>query len=168
MTEFANMTDKRRVFIEEYLICWNGTEAARRANYAHPRQEASRLLSNADIAGIVAARIQEKAMSADEVLGHLADVARFDIGSVIGKGGVLDLDKAKSEGYTSFLSKLKWTKAGIEIEAYDKMHALELIGKHMAMWVERHEVTGKDGEPLTSGLERALDRAFDRQVPDAE
>lgn len=29
----ADLTDKQRVFIEEYLRCWNATEAARRAGY---------------------------------------------------------------------------------------------------------------------------------------
>ena len=43
------LTYKRKVFVEEYLKCWNGAEAARRAGYAYPRREACRLLTNADI-----------------------------------------------------------------------------------------------------------------------
>lgn len=149
MTELSELTDKRRVFVEEYLRCWNGTEAARRAEYAYPRREASRLLSNADIRELIDERIREKAMSADEVLAHLADIARFDVGDVVGPGGVLDLDEAKRNDKTRFLSKLEWTKNGIKVEAYDKMDALELLGKHLAMFIDRHEVTGRDGEPLT-------------------
>jgi len=142
-------TDKRRVFVEEYLRCWNGTEAARRAGYAWPRREASRLLSNVDIREIVEGRIREKAMSADEVLVHLADIARFDAGLLLGKAGVIDWDKAKEQGHTRFVKKLDWAATGgLKVEMYDKMDALELLGKHQAMWVERREVSGPGGAAI--------------------
>jgi phage terminase small subunit len=35
-----------------------------------------------------------------------------------------------------------------EIKAWDKNSALEKLGKHLKMFVERHELTGKDGEKL--------------------
>ena len=36
-----------------------------------------------------------------------------------------------------------------EIRHWDKNSALEKIGKHLKMFVERHELTGKNGEPLS-------------------
>jgi len=36
----------------------------------------------------------------------------------------------------------------VKLKLIDKIRALELIGKHLAMWVERHEHTGKDGSPI--------------------
>jgi len=36
----------------------------------------------------------------------------------------------------------------VKLKLIDKIRALELIGKHLAMWVERHEHTGKDGGPI--------------------
>jgi len=136
------LTNKRRVFVEEYLRCWNGTEAARRAGYAYPEQEAYRLLRNAEVVEAVADRIREKAMSADEVLAHLADIARFDAGLLMGKAGVLDWDTAKERGYTTFVKKIDWTPASLKVEMYDKLEALELLGKHQAMWIERHRHEG--------------------------
>ena len=141
MTEISDLTDKRRVFVEEYLCCWNGTEAARRAEYAYPRREASRLLSNVDIRALIEERVAEKAMSADEALAHLADIARFDIGRVVGKGGVIDLDAAKEADQTRHLKRLEWTPQGIKLEAYDKLEALEKIGKAHGLYIERRDIT---------------------------
>ena len=154
MANGNGLTDKRQVFVEEYLKCWNGAEAARRAEYAYPRREAHRLLTNADIAEIIQERIREKAMGADEVLAHLADIARFDMGSVIGKGGVLNLDDARQNGSTGMLKSIQWTKGGVKVEAYDKLEALEKLGKHLAMWVNRHEITGADGSAILIHLDR--------------
>lgn len=36
-----------------------------------------------------------------------------------------------------------------ETKHWDKNSALEKIGKHLKMFVERHELTGKNGEPLS-------------------
>lgn len=74
--------NKQRVFIEEYLQCWNATEAAKRAGYS-PKTAYSighDNLRKPEIAAHIRARIEEKAMSADEVLLSLAEHARSNIG----------------------------------------------------------------------------------------
>lgn len=149
MTELDELTDKRRVFVEEYLQCWNGSEAARRAGYAYPGREAYRLLKNDVIQEIVQERIREKAMSADEVLVHLADVARFDPGLIFGKVGIIDWDQAKRDSLTRFVKKVEWSTTGLKVEFHDRMEALELLGKHHRLFAERHEFSGPGGEPLT-------------------
>lgn len=53
------LTHKRRVFIEEYLTCWNGAEAARRAGYKFPRRQASYLLTIPAIRNVVEERISD-------------------------------------------------------------------------------------------------------------
>jgi hypothetical protein len=136
----GRLTTKQRVFVEEYLRCWNGAEAARRAGYKKPYISACENLRKPYIADIIAERIKEKAMSADEILAHLSDIARFDSGLLLGKAGVVDWDEAKDQGHTRFVKKLEWTQNGLKIEVYDKMEALELLGKHQAMWIERQQV----------------------------
>ena len=76
------LSNKQRVFVEEYLQCWNATEAARRAGYS-PKTAYSigqENLRKPEIAAAVKARINEKTMQADEVLARLSEQGRADIG----------------------------------------------------------------------------------------
>ena len=136
----GKLTNKQRAFIETYLTCWNGAEAARKAGYAHPRNSASENLAKPYIREYIRKRLSALTMSADEVLSRLADQARGDIGDLIGKGGVIDLEKAKEEGKTHLLKSIAWTKQGIRIEMQSQQHALELIGKHHGLFVDRKEI----------------------------
>ena len=137
---------KRAVWLNEYLQCWNATEAARRAKYKHPNTMGPRIKKELETE--IAERVREKAMGADEVLAHLGDIARFDIGHVIGKGGVVNLEAAKEAHQTRHLKKVKWTPGAIELEAYDRLDALKTIAKHLGMFVERHEHSGPGGGPI--------------------
>jgi len=146
------LTNKRRVFIEQYLQCWNGAEAARLADYAHPRQEASRLLSNVDIRAAIEARVADLAMGADEALIRLSDMARGTIEDFVlfdGSGSRIwriDLEKARDAGKLHVLKKLTYDSVGFPtIELYDAQRALELILKAHGAFKDTVEVTGRDG-----------------------
>lgn len=71
-----SLTNKRRVFVEEYLRCWNASEAARRAEYKCPRMAGSRLMTNDDIQTYIQVRLADLVMCANEVLTRLAGIAR--------------------------------------------------------------------------------------------
>lgn len=43
---------------------------------------------------------------------------------------------------------IKQTQAGIEIKLQDQGKALENVAKHLGMFTEKHEITGKDGAPI--------------------
>lgn len=73
---------KRRKFALEYLACLNATEAARRAGYRTPRQEGSRLLTNADIAAAVEAGFAQS-MGRHEALHRVAEIARATMADFI-------------------------------------------------------------------------------------
>ena len=75
----TRLTNKQKVFVEEYLQCWNATEAARRAGYKHPNSRGPENVVKRSIQAKIVERLAEKAMAADEVLEQLA--AR-------GKGGI--------------------------------------------------------------------------------
>jgi phage terminase small subunit len=49
---------------------------------------------------------------------------------------------------------VKQTAAGIEIKMRDQDKAMENVAKHLGMFVDRTEVTGKDGEPFTITIKR--------------
>lgn len=78
---YHHVNNRQRVFVEEYLQCWNATEAARRSGYQGDANTVGpRLLANVGIATAIQARISEKALCADEVLSRLGEHARGDIG----------------------------------------------------------------------------------------
>jgi len=47
------------------------------------------------------------------------------------------------------ISEVSNTKDGIKIKLHDKLGALEKIGKHLAMFTDRTEISGKGGGPLS-------------------
>ncbi len=140
------LTIKRRAFIEEYLRCWNATEAARLAGYKHPRQMGSHLLSILDIQEQVEKRLGEKAMSADEVLTRLAEQARGDIDECLitdHNVTMVDWAKLKERGLTHLVKKFKQTKQGVEVEFYDAQSALVHLGRHHKLFTDKTEISGQ-------------------------
>lgn len=140
------LTNKRRVFIEEYLRCWNATEAATIADYAHPGSQGHRLLNIVEITEEIDRRIDEKAMGADEVLNRLAEQARGDIDEclTVDHGIVMvDWEKLKAKGLTHLVKKFKQTKAGIEVEFYDAQSALVHLGRHHKLFTDKTEHSGQ-------------------------
>lgn len=144
------LKDQQAVFINAYLRHFNATRAAIEAGYSEKtaRQQGSRLLSNADIASRVRAHIEADAMSTSEVLFHLAQIARGDFDDIADSSGTLDMHKARQTGKTNLIKRVK-TKSittedsdisETEVEAYDRLRALELIGKHLKMWTEKVQI----------------------------
>ena len=71
------LTRKQQIFVDEYLKCFNASEAARRAGYTGKADVIGcQLLSNISIKALIDARIAESHMSADEALRLLAEMAR--------------------------------------------------------------------------------------------
>jgi len=156
-TSPLHLTNRQRIFVEEYLICWNATEAARRANYKHPNKQGPALLVNLGIQGLIEQRISEKAMSADEVLIRLADMARSDMGDFLdisGMGFNIDLAKAKELGLTKLIKKVKQRTTitsdrdgneeenhWIEFEIYDAQAALDKLARHHSLYNDNIDIT---------------------------
>lgn len=171
---------KHAVFIEEYLRDFNGTQAAIRAGYS-PKSAysiSSELLKNPEIAGELKRNLDERLMTADEVLKRLADMARGDMGNFLDISSMsfqLDLKKAKDLGLTHLIRRVKQRTVTavdrdgheeetntIEIELYDAQQALALIARYHGLLVDRSEITGAGGRDLvdTDRLELALRRVY--------
>ena len=147
------LSKKRKVFIEEYLQCWNASEAARRAEYRHPGQAGHSLLKVLEIQEAIEARVTEKCMSANEVLIRLADMARSDIGELVDvrEDGSWAIDWETAEGRTHLIKSVRDTKHGVAFELYDAQVALEKIGRAHGLFKERHELSGPGGGPIEVG-----------------
>lgn len=98
----AKLSAKQQQFINEYLVCWNATDAYMRAYAVADRTVAasngSRLLKNAEISTAISARLSESAMSADEVLRRLAEQARNEHGKYINTKPRLDIVAMAKDG----------------------------------------------------------------------
>lgn len=164
------LTPKQQAFVDEYLQCWNASEAARKAGYAEKsaRVAGHRLLTNANISAEIALRVADRAMSADEVLIRLAEQARAsvedftDVKDGIPNGLYLNFEKAKAAGKLGLIKKLKYNLQGYpEIELYDAQAALVHIGKHLGMFTDRQEISGPGGQPIRheARIEHGIDGA---------
>lgn len=143
------LTVKQQRFIDEYVVCLNGTEAARRAKYegddATLAVVASQNLRKHYIVSAINERLNQFAMPANEVLVHLTDIARGDIADVVNGVGATDLDEAKLRGKSHLVKKYKVKVTNItegtgkdtverqiietEVEMYSRLDALQTLAK---------------------------------------
>lgn len=166
------LTPKQRRFVAEYLVDLNATQAAIRAGYSTKtaKVQGARLLTKADLQRAVSegmAKRQERLeVKADDVLRELLRVAMADLGKAYdGNGHLLpihdipeDTRRAMAgvkvfdefEGYGKERTKIGEVR---EVRFWDKNKALELLGKHLKLFVERLEHTGKDGGPIKTEAE---------------
>lgn len=146
------LTNKRRVFIEEYLTCWNATEAARRAGYKYPNKQGPRLLVNVGIQAEIQERLEEKKMSADEVLTRLKAQAVTDPTEFIDENGIIDwkaLKEAVKERGGPLVKKITHYKGKrSSIELYDAQAALALLGRHHQLFADRQIIERKGFLPV--------------------
>ena len=143
------------MFIEEYLITWNASEAARRAGYS---EKSSRVighenLTKPDIAAEIDRRVAERTMTANEVLIGLADHARADLGLWLSDDGAVDLAAMKRDKATRNIRKVKrtersgtnkdggtWSIVTGEVELYDALAAKQLIARHHGLFNDKLDV----------------------------
>lgn len=119
MITTQELTDKQARFCEEYLIDLNATQAAIRAGYSEKtaREQAAQNLSKLNI--------QEKIA---ELKAERSKRTEMTQDSVIQE--LAAVARAEVKG----------------VRAVDKLKALELLGKHLGMFVERYEVNAAEIE----------------------
>lgn len=171
----GRISPKVKRFIQEYLVDLNGTQAAIRAGYSErsARQHAVLMLSKPHIAAAVAEAQQQRAqrteITQDMVLRELAKIGFSDIRKVVRWGnttvrtevddegnqvevpyhGIALVDSSEIDDDTAAaIAKVAEGKFGLQVDLYDKPRALVEIGRHLGMFKERVELTGKDGAPI--------------------
>jgi phage terminase small subunit len=149
----ASLNERQSKFCREYVRLLNATQAAIEAGYSEKtaRQMGSENLSKPDIRAEIDKLMAEQSMLSSEVLLRLTKHAQLDMTQYIEKYGIfmtVDIEALKRDGLGHLIKKLKPTKYGTEVEFHDVQTALLALGKHHKLFVERHEHTGKDGEPI--------------------
>jgi len=166
----SKLTARQQRFVVEYLVDLNATQAAIRAGYtpSAARGTASRLLDDPRVQSEIqagqdrrAARVEVKA---DTVLRELLRLATIDVVKAFGPDGkLLALDQMPEEvrraiasvevvelfpnaspqpmlddGGTAPALKPRLVK----LKFWDKPKALELLGKHLGLFVEKLQLSG--------------------------
>jgi phage terminase small subunit len=140
------LSAKQSAFVEEYLRCWNATDAYQaiypKSSRDGARASAARLLANVSIAEEIQRRVDERAMSANEVLDRLAEQARAAYSAYLTVDGV-DLQRMVDDGKAHLIKGIKDTQYGRVIEFHDAQTALVTIGKHHKLWTDNVHQSGE-------------------------
>lgn len=163
------LTPKQERFVAEYLIDLNATQAAIRAGYSVKTapEQASRLLMNVKVAEAVQmamkAREQRTEITQDRVLKELAKLGfanMQDYMSVTQEGepfaDLSKLTRDQAAAITEFTVEDFTEGRGddardvrrVKFKLADKRAALVDIGKHLGMFKDKLELTGKDAGPI--------------------
>ena len=152
------MTEKQKIFADEYLIDLNATRAYRKAYPSVKKDETaaqagSRMLRNVKVAEYIAERMQARQerteITQDKVLEELAAIAfarATDYAEVKDDQVIIKDTSGLSENQIKAIAGIMQSKFGIELKLNDKEKALELLGRHLGMFKDRVEVSGLEEE----------------------
>ncbi|MFC3227351.1 terminase small subunit [Marinibaculum pumilum] len=160
------MTPKQKRFVASYLVTGNATQAAIDAGYSE--KTAARIGSEnlrkpviaSEIAEAEARRAERVEINADQVVLELRRIGMSDPRALFDADGRLlpvkdwpdDIARAVSS-FEVVTKRIPGTDP-VEVEHvakvrfWPKTDALGLLGKHLGMFVNRHELTGKGGGPI--------------------
>jgi len=148
------VTEKQKIFADEYLIDLNATLAYKMAypnvkNDAVAAAAAARLLRNVKVAKYITERMEERQrrteITQDMVLQELAAIAFARVTDYVsvmgGMAQVKDTDQL-SDSQIAAIAGIKETQNGIEVKLGSKEKTLELLGRHLGMWNDKLDVAG--------------------------
>jgi phage terminase small subunit len=161
MTDTAPLTPKQDQFVKEYLVDLNATQAAIRAGYSAKtaNEQGSRLLANAKVSAAIAearAEVSEKTgVKIERVLQEMARLGFSDLRRVFTPGGNLISPEDWDDDTAAAISSVKVVTRPTgetaedgsrivehvhEIKLWDKNSALDKLGKHLGMFIDRGEM----------------------------
>jgi len=157
----SGLTARQANFVNEYLIWFNATKAAKLAGYTGNNNTLAvtgyELLRNPKISEAISRRLSESAMSADEVLMRQAEIARSDIGEFLeqtedGEVSIRLTDaKTNAPKRTHLIKRITQrkvvrtmkdmteTETTLTLELHDAQAAQVQLGKHHKLWTDRIE-----------------------------
>lgn len=157
------LTDKQKRFCEEYLIDLNATQAAIRAGYKEKTAYAQgqRLLKKVEAQEYLQQLMDERSkrteITADRVLRELAAIAFSDRTELaqVGERGEVTFTPTEQlkEDIKRTIAGIENGKYGTKVTTYDKVKALELLGKHLGLFT-----AGADNSAALDKLDEVLGR----------
>ena len=161
-----SLRDKQKRFIDEYMIDLNATQAALRAGYSrqwaagagYRNMNKPRIRERID--ALMRQRSEKMRISQENVLKELAAIAFSSPKAVTAWGPegirVRDSD-ALADAEAALVAEIVAPQGRtVKIKLYDRLKALELLGRHLGMFRDRMEVSGFPG--IAERLEAAAQR----------
>lgn len=151
------LTPKQAAFVLEYLKDLNATEAAKRAGFSAKTShvQGSLLLQTPHVAAAIEAakaqRDDRTKITIDKVVLELARVGFSDIRALFNQDGTLKKPHELSGDQAAAIAAIEVDEIREEgavightrkVKFWPKTNALELLGKHLGAWVEKHQVEG--------------------------
>jgi len=151
-----------QLFADEWLTGahtgkrFNGVKAYEYAGYkldvVNPSANPSKLLRHPDVAEYIRKRMDEYAMSAEEVLLRFTAIARSEVGDVvkIGPNGHLMIDPEAVLENKEFIKSFGFDSNGNpKVEFHDALAALRDIARIKGQFKDGLELSGAGGAPVT-------------------
>lgn len=164
---------KHELFAQEIAKGQTQAEAYEKAGYKPSESNASTLRSNQKVSDRVAELLASSAERAEitiaNVMKELSRVGFSDVRRLFDESGNLLSITDLEDDVAGFVSSIEVVanKKGDEtehvhkIKTWDKLSALDKLGKQLGMFKDQLEVTGKDGAPL---IENVSDEELSRRM----
>ncbi|NRT88116.1 terminase small subunit [Clostridium beijerinckii] len=163
----AKLSDKQKLFCDEYLIDLNVTQAAIRAGYSakYANDHGYELLKKPAIKECIDKAIAERSkrtgINQDRVLLELARIALLKPSNVINVNTATVNKNASDDDLATIQSvKIKTVPTAYgkgverEVKFADKMKALELLGKHLGMFTDKVDLNIGKSEKFADIVEQ--------------
>lgn len=152
------LTNRQLRFVQEYLVDLNAKAACVRAGYSEKTavKSGQRNLAHPEISEAIRAEMDRRGqrceVTADRVIKELARIAFHDPSKIMmvtrGQSVRITPTDELDEDHRRCIGELAETKQGLRIKLGDKVRALELLGKHLGIWIDRTELSGPGGGPV--------------------
>lgn len=166
--EDGRLTDKQAMFAQEYIVDLNATQAAIRAGYSEDsaKEIGCENLTKPNIQAAVQKAMDMRAerlqITADRVLVELAKIGFADVRDMFTDADQLKSVRNLPDDIAAAVQSIEIVTRpdGVDengdktvehihkIKLGDKKASLELLGKHLKLFADRVEHTGKDGGPI--------------------
>lgn len=146
------LTNKQSMFVKEYLIDLNATQAAIRAGYSAKTAGwiGPQLLGKTHIAAAIQSQMDKRAakieITAERVLQEIAKMAFANMQDLYDEHGILkpisELPREVAAAVQSVKVNLTEACAVQEVKLWDKKGSLELLGKHLVLFTDKVQHSG--------------------------
>lgn len=155
------INEKQKRFCEEYLKDFNGAQAAIRAGYSKEsaKEQASRLLTNANVATYLTLLKDQNSKNHSDLKNLIveeykkigfsniqdfieADNSIVDISQIDREKAAVVESIKKTETEFSGANESTGTKTTVQIKLWDKLNALEKLGRYVGLFEEDNKQRG--------------------------